>query len=89
MVCECERGGYWLCIDGEVYGPCEWEDCGGACEPEGKCPCVYHDILEGHDGVYWMTKGKEKVYHCPHDDAGEGDWCYLCWTNTKTGETYE
>lgn len=23
---------------------------------------------------------------CPHDDAGEGDWCYSCWTNIKTGE---
>lgn len=26
---------------------------------------------------------------CPHDDAGEGDWCYTCWTNIVTGEKME
>lgn len=30
----------------------------------------------------------EAAFTCLHDDAGEGDWCYSCWTNVKTGETF-
>ena len=39
-------GGFWLCINGEVYGPCEHEGCGGICEAAGACKCSCHDESE-------------------------------------------
>lgn len=32
----------WICLDGEIYGPCENENCGGMCESAGKCDCECH-----------------------------------------------
>lgn len=31
--------GYEMCINGEEYGCCDHELCGGVCEPTGPCPC--------------------------------------------------
>jgi len=43
--CPCHANdGFDLCFNGGVYGPCEWEECGGVCiriddceSPEGCC----------------------------------------------------
>jgi len=41
--CDCGYdGGWWACFDGSVYGPCEWDDCGGLCEYKGDCECSCH-----------------------------------------------
>jgi hypothetical protein len=29
------------------------------------------------------------IEDCPHDGEGEGDWCYQCWSNVKTGQRLE
>jgi hypothetical protein len=33
---------YYMCIAGEIYGPCDYEDCGGACEFYSACDCECH-----------------------------------------------
>lgn len=33
---------WWMCIDGSVYGPCEYEACGGVCEYKHDCECACH-----------------------------------------------
>ena len=41
--CDCELDGWtYQCIDGEVYGPCGDDYCGGSCEPEGPCSHACH-----------------------------------------------
>lgn len=35
-------GEFYACIDGAIYGPCEYETCGGVCEYEGDCKCSCH-----------------------------------------------
>lgn len=47
---DCERCNssdyvYW-CIEGEWWGPCESEYCGGGCEYAGECPCECHQDVE-------------------------------------------
>ena len=45
--CPCHvNDGFYMCINGAVYGPCESEVCGGICidvndceSPEGCCGC--------------------------------------------------
>lgn len=45
--CPCGHplGGYYMCIGGAIYGPCEDEYCGGVCEEtwgactKGDCAC--------------------------------------------------
>jgi hypothetical protein len=39
-VCRCVSDERWLCVDGSVYGPCEFGD--DQCEYDGKCPCKCH-----------------------------------------------
>lgn len=42
---EYDDGGYglYMCIQGIVYGPCEYPECGGVCESIGTCACTCHD----------------------------------------------
>lgn len=40
---ECVTWGLWSCIEGEVYGPCSYEECYGICELVGECDCVCHE----------------------------------------------
>jgi hypothetical protein len=35
--------GLFMCIQGTVYGPCEYPTCGGVCEAVGSCSCTCHD----------------------------------------------
>lgn len=32
--CPCGHplGGYYMCLNGRIYGPCEVEECGGVCD---------------------------------------------------------
>ena len=43
-VCPCghDLSGYYMCINGLVYGPCENEYCGGVCEANGP-DCTHPD----------------------------------------------
>lgn len=41
-VCEGTDGDYEVCIDGQVYGYCDDEDCSGACDHKGRCNCSCH-----------------------------------------------
>lgn len=33
----------YMCLNGEVYGPCGAEECGSYCEPVAPCECAEHD----------------------------------------------
>lgn len=35
------------CLDGEVYGPCESEFCGGLCDFVRRCGCPCHPLDSG------------------------------------------
>jgi len=39
---ECEGNDAWGCLNGEIYGYCTSELCGGLCEYEGTCGCGCH-----------------------------------------------
>jgi hypothetical protein len=41
-VCSCKEYDLFMCVDGDIYGPCSWDDCYGACQYDGKCGCVCH-----------------------------------------------
>ena len=34
------------CIEGRLYGQCDWPGCGGVCEYQGQCPCPCHTPKE-------------------------------------------
>jgi hypothetical protein len=34
---------YVCCADGRLFGPCDYELCGGCCEDYGACECPCHD----------------------------------------------
>ncbi len=40
---ECCAGESVPCIDGELFGWCGYEECGGACEYWGECDCNCHE----------------------------------------------
>jgi hypothetical protein len=41
--CACGFDGEWrMCINRTVYGPCEYEGCGGVCEAERDCDHECH-----------------------------------------------
>ena len=41
--CDCGLDGEWIsCCYGAIYGPCEYETCGGVCEYKGQCTCACH-----------------------------------------------
>jgi hypothetical protein len=43
--CDCgydPNSSFYACSGGTVYGPCEYETCGGVCEPKGDCECPCH-----------------------------------------------
>ncbi len=47
--CACDLDGdWWMCLDGRVYGPCEWQEddhaCGGVCELKGDCRHSCHGV---------------------------------------------
>ncbi len=36
-VCGHPDDGFYMCIDGFIYGPCEYEHCGGICTDIAEC----------------------------------------------------
>lgn len=43
--CDCGYGpdnDWYACVDGSVYGPCEYATCSGVCELQGDCECPCH-----------------------------------------------
>lgn len=48
------EGDLEACVAGTVYIPCEYEDCGGVCEPAYSCDCHLHQSPT-HDSGYGGT----------------------------------
>jgi len=43
--CKCDPPDDWyMCIYGRLYGPCDWESCGGICIDIGACECECHAV---------------------------------------------
>jgi hypothetical protein len=40
---DCSGSDYIVCMDGDLYGPCEHEDCNGDCTNTGQCHCDCHN----------------------------------------------
>jgi hypothetical protein len=41
--CTCDEGDVYICVDGTIYGPCEYfEECNGGCEYFDECTCHCH-----------------------------------------------
>lgn len=53
MACDCteERWGE-MCIEGTIYGYCTSDQCGGACDPVGSCPCLCHKSQGELDSIW-------------------------------------
>ena len=51
------------CLDGEVYGYCSSDLCGGLCESFGTCPCTCHTMGSGR-----CTEGDPT--QCDHSSTG-------------------
>ncbi len=52
--CDCgiaEPGETHRCIEGWVYGPCDWVDCGGVCVTDYQCDCPCHDLSEASRAI--------------------------------------
>jgi len=47
-------GDQTACIRGEVFEPCESENCGGVCTPGDACPCPLHKS-PSHDSGFGGT----------------------------------
>lgn len=46
--CEkCQEMDPTYCFDGQLYGGCASEWCGGGCEDYGPCDCECHSVAEG------------------------------------------
>lgn len=61
----------YMCIDGELYGPCGHEFCGGVCVPIGDCPDDYKD-----EDFVLMTLPQERTV----DEWGK---CSVCGFRDK------
>lgn len=51
VTCTCPDDGLWGCVDGEVYGPCSSDLCGGVCTYDGRCTCQASEHKPGTHGT--------------------------------------
>lgn len=74
--------GFWICLDGgeTSYGPCEDDNCGGACEYKGRCDCECHGLGGLNVGIVKPCRATR----CGRPaDAGTPYCCWRCGDASK------